>query len=257
MIRTFRLYRLDKLEYLPKSEGERLPLVKLSDLALTAPRSLSRLLSDLAERLSDEHLEIVRYGPPRWELTLTGRWPARSISVATEPAPLLPINVSLWLLWMRPWLVVFEANRALADAASRLVAATFAGDPSAVHPFVLDVHHWEALKDWAENAADGSGALLGGRFYQVTLVGTAIERIALRCMPGSDRRLVLDSFKTAAGIGELLIQTPRLDSLEGNILCRINRNGVIRVYGGDVSDEAIDALLLELETLLGFLPEEG
>jgi len=33
MIRTFRLYRLDKLEYLPKSEGEMLPLVKLSDLA--------------------------------------------------------------------------------------------------------------------------------------------------------------------------------------------------------------------------------
>jgi hypothetical protein len=158
---------------------------------------------------------------------------------------------------MVPWLVVFEANRALSEAASRLVAATFAGGPSAVHPIVLDLPHWEVLKDWAENASDGSGALLGGRFYQVTLGGIPVERITLRCMPGSDRRLVLECFQTAAGIGELLIQTPRLESLERSLLCRINRLGVIRVYGGDISDEVVNALLLELETLLGFSPESG
>lgn len=255
MIRTFRLYRLDKFEYLPKSEGETLPLVKLSDLALTTPRPLSRLLSDLAGRLSDEHLEVVRCGPPRWELTLTGRWPARTISVATGPSPLLPVSVSLWLRWMVPWLIVFEANRALADAASRLVAAALAGNASAVCPIIPDAPHWEVLKDWAENALDGSGALLGGRFYRVTIGGTPVERITLRCVPGSDPRLILECFQTAAGIGELLIQTPRLKSVERNVLCRVNRLGVIRVYGTDISDEVVDALLTELEGLWGFVPE--
>lgn len=255
MIRTFRLYRFDKFEYLPKSEGETLPLVKLSDLALTAPRPLSRQLSDLAERLTDEYLEVTRCGPPLWELTLTGRWPARTISVATEPSPLLPVSVSLWLRWLVPWLIVFEANRALADAASRLVAAALAGNASAVWPLVPDAPHWEVLKDWADNALDGSGALLGGRFYRVTIGGTPVERIALRCMPGSDRRLILECFQTAAGIGELLIQTPRLKSVERNVLCRVNRLGVVRIYGTDISDKVVDALLTELEGLWGFVPE--
>lgn len=256
MIRTFRLYRLDKLEYLPKSENEKLPIIKLADLAITAPRPLSRLLSDLSNRLNDERLQIVRVGPPRWELNMTGQWSARPMSVAMGPFLLFQINVSLWLRWMVPWLVVFEANRGLAEAASRLVSTIFAGSPSAVRPVVPDLPHWEALKDWVENAPDGSGALLGGRFFRVTLAGTPIERIALRCMPGSDRRLVLESFQTAAGIGELLIQTPFIKSLKRSLTCRVNRLGVIRVYGRDLSDEVIDAFLLELETLWGFLPEE-
>lgn len=255
MIRTFRLYRLDKLEHFPKSEGERLPLVKLSDLALIAPRPLSRLLLDLAERLTDEHLEVGRCCPSYSELILIGRWPARTISVATGPPPFLPVRVSLWLRWVVPWLIVFEANRALADAASRLVAGIFAGSVSAIRPIVPDLPHWEALKEWVENALDVSGALLGGRFYRVTLSGTPVERIAFRCLPGSAQHLILECFQTAAGIGELLIQTPRLRSIEKNVLCRINRLGVVCVYGTNISDEVIEALLAELESLWGFLPE--
>lgn len=256
MIRTFRLYRLEKLERLSLSQAEeRLRAVRLATVAAATRPPLSRLLSDLAKRLTNERLQVVRSLPRRWELSLTGRWPARSLTVAAGPSPVLPVRVSLWLRRTIPWLIVFEANRALSEAAARLVAAALAGEPARVSPIMPDLPHWKALEDWVENAPDGSGAVLGGRFYKAAPAGTAVEWIALRCTLGSNLALVRESLQTAAGIGELLIQTPRLKSLQRSLVCRISRVGVVRVYWEEISDEVIDAFLFELEALWGFLPQ--
>lgn len=256
MIRTFRLYKLDKLEGLPSSAREQLPKVKLADLALTAPKPLSRTMSELANLLKDERLELVSVGPPRWELELTGQWPARSISVATESPPFVPVRVTLWLRWLVPWLIIFEANRPLSEAASRLVAATFAGSAAKVRPLTPDTHHWQALKDWVGADSPSAGILLGGRFYKAVVAGVPVDSIELRCAPGSDKRLILESFETAQGIGELFLQSPWLESVNKNAVFRINRLGMVRVYGEEVPDQLIDALLVELEGLWGFLLEQ-
>ncbi len=257
MIRTFRLYRLDAPDPLPVSKvQERLRSAKLLTAALTVPQPLSRILSDLGKRLTRERLDLVRARRRRWELALTGLWPARSITVATAPVPRLPIRVPLWLRRTTPWLVVFEASRTLADAAARLVSTAMTGHADRVRPVLPDVPHWEALEQWVEKNAERGGGLLGGRFYQAEAGGVPVEWIALRYTLGSDRKLLREIVKTAAGIGELLFQTPRLTSLERSLVCRVSRAGVIRIYMEEVSDEVIDAFLFELESLWGLLPDE-
>jgi hypothetical protein len=256
MIRTFRLYKLEHLKELPSNLQAQLPKVKLADLALTAPKPLSRSMEDLANLLKGESLQLVKVGPPTWELELTGRWPARSISVATELPPFVPVRVKLWLRWLVPWLIIFEANRALTEAASRLVAATFAGDVTKAYPIKPDLRHWQALKEWVEEDSSGTGSLLGGRFYKAVVAGVPVESIELRCVPGADKRLILDSFKTATGIGELFLQSPKLSTINKYAMFRINRLGMVRVYGEEIPDQLIDALLTELETLWGFISNE-
>lgn len=256
MIRTFRIFCLEKTKRFPLDEAKkRLQSVKLAQIASSAPKPLSRLLSDLSTQLTNERLGELRYRSHRWELVLTGRWPARSLSVASGSPPSLPVRVSLWLRRTTPWLIIFEAGRGLAEAAARLVATALAGDPARVHPVLPDLVHWKAIRNWIEGAGDGSGLLLGGRFYGAAPAGTPVKWIALRCASGSNLALVDESFRTATGIGELLIQTPRIGSIKKNLICRIGRLGVIRVYGQEVSDGVVDALLLELEALWSFLPE--
>ncbi len=255
MIRTFRLYRLEKTERLTLAKAEqKLNTVRLASLAATAPRPLSRLLSDLSQRLTGERISGPKSRPGHWEMVLSGKWPARAITVSAGPPPKVAINVSIWLRRTSAWLVVFEANRALSDASAYLVAAALAGDTSRVLPMLLHEGHWKAIDGWLGKGSSEDGALLGGRFYKARPAGTDVEWIALRCTAGSHNTLLEESFQTAAGIGELLIQTPYLRPIDGSIICRIGRTGNIRVYGGEVSDGAVSALIFELEALWENVP---
>ena len=254
MIRTFRVFIIDDLPKMTQVQAEdRLRRARLSNFARSAQKPLARILSDLAKNLTDERIGDLASRPHRWEMVLSGKWPARTLTVAVGPTPLFPVRVALWLRRSSPWLVVFEASRGLADAAARLVAGALCGDPSKIKPLVPGIPHWKALAEWVEGPGAESGALLGGRFYHAMAGGTPVEWIALRCAIGSDRALVKESFQTATGIGELLFQTPPLESYRKSLICRVSRLGVIRVYGEEISDAAIDAVILELEALWGFL----
>lgn len=255
MIRTFRIFQLAKREPLSESEmRKRLNAVKMAASLQLARPPLARSLAVLAGRLTGERLHVSGLNPRRWELVLTGKWPSRVITVATGSPPPVPIQVSVWVRRTVPWVIVFEANRGLSEAAARLVATAVAGDPSMVDPLTPDLPHWQALEEWAEQKGTGSGAILGGRFYHARPADTPVEWIALRCASASDRKLLRECMKTSTGIGELLIRTRSLKPLRESLLCRIGRYGGIRVYGDDILDEAIEALLFELQVIWGFIP---
>jgi hypothetical protein len=187
---------------------------------------------------------------------LRGKWPARRTTVAPSPSPLLPIEVSIWLRRNSGWLVIFEASHALADATAHLVCAGLLGDPSSVSGMLLHLHHWAAIDDWLKRSSSEGGMLLGGRFYKAQPADTSVEWIAFRQAPGSGETLIRECFETAEGIGELLIQTPYVKAIESSITCRIGRTGNIRIYGTEVSDSVVEALLLELETVWENVPTE-
>ncbi len=254
MIRTFRIYQLAKRERLTESEiRRRFQEVRLRPLLTTARPPLARVLSDLYQRLKDDRIRVVGLSPRCWELVLTGTWPSRSITVATELPPRVPVRVSAWVRRTIPWVIVFEANRGLSEAVARLVAAAMAGDPSQINSLTPDLSHWRVLEKWAET--DGAhGAVLGGRFYHAKAGDTDLEWISLRCTSASNRKLLRECMRTSAGIGELLIHTPWLKPLKKSLICRVNRSGVVRVYGDEISDEAIEALLVDLQVVWGFLP---
>ncbi len=247
MIRTFRIYQLQKLEKLSLAKArERLQKVRLGKVANTAPPRLSRLLTDLAQNLKAERLEGPRNYPGHWQMVLHGKWPARRVTVAPGPLPHLPVEVPVWLRKTSGWLVVFEASRALCDAGVFLVAHALSGSVENVSHMSLDEEHWIAVASWLDRTG---GDLIGGRFYKTSAAGTDLEWIALRRAPGSEPTLLQESFRGAEGIGELLLQTPHIQSIDSKITCRIGRTGNIRVYGTEISDGAVEALLLELEGL--------
>jgi hypothetical protein len=245
MIRTFRIYLLKQVQKLSAAHAkERLEKARLARIANVAPSRLSRILSDLAQKLKSEQLQGPRNRPGHWEITLRGKWPSRRVTVAAAPPPYVEVEVSIWFRKTSGWLVVFEANRALSDASVFLVADALAGSVESVSSISLDHAHWNAVRTWLKRT---DGELLGGRFYKTSAAGTDLEWIALRRTAGSDPSLLEESFEGAQGIGELLIQTSHIESLDGKVTSRIGRAGNIRVYGNDISDGAIEALLLELE----------
>jgi hypothetical protein len=255
MIRTLRLYNLSQIERMSTAKAEeRLRAVRLRKLVATASPRQSRVLADLAERLMEERLEGPRSRPGHWDITLRGKWPVRRLTVAPDPPPYVPVEVTIWLRKTSGWLVVFEANRALGDASVYLIAAALAGSAGAVAPMALDKRHWEAIASWLDQRSRRGGNLLGGRFYGAKPRGSDLEWIALRRAPGSDPSLLQESFETAEGIGELLIETPYISSIDANVVCRIGRTANVRVYGTEVSDGVIDALLLELESVWEGIP---
>lgn len=252
MIRTFRLYQLRELSRITLAKSsECLRNVRLRKIAETAPPRLTRLLRDLADKLKGERVDgpISRHG--HWEITLHGKWPARTVTVVPGPLPFLPIEVSIWLRRTSGWLVVFEANRSLCDAAVYLIAEALSGDVSMVTPFSLHQGHWDAIAAFLD---EREGDFIGGRFYKTKAGGTDLEWVALRRSPGSDPKLLRQSFQHAEGIGELLVQTPYIDSISAGITCRIGRTGNIRIYGTEISDSMVDALLLELERVWADIP---
>ena len=252
MIKTFRLYQLKELSKITVAKAsERLRNARLRKIAKTAPPRLARLLSDLADNLKSERLEGPKSRHGHWEITLHGKWPARRVTVAPGALPYLPIEVSIWLRRTSGWLVVFEANRSLCDAGVYLIAEALSGDVAMVTPFSLHRGHWDAITAFLD---DGEGDFIGGRFYKTKAGGTDLEWIALRRSPGSDPKLLRQSFQQAEGIGELLIQTPYIDSIDASITCRIGRTGNIRIYGTEISDSVVDALLFELERVWEDVP---
>jgi hypothetical protein len=254
MIRTFRVYELAKLQKLSVTQArERLEEARLGKIGKTAPSRLSRLLSDLAEKLKGERIEGPRNHTGHWEMTLRGRWPARRATVAAGPQPHLAVEVPIWLRKTSGWVVIFEANRALCDAAVFLLADALSGNVENVSGVSLEQMHWQALDSWLQRAG---GELLGGRFYKTRAAGTELEWIALRRAAGSEATLLRESFEGASGIGEMLIHTPHLPAIDNKITCRIGRTANIRVYGSDISDGTIEALLLELEGLWEGVPSD-
>ncbi len=247
MIRTFRVYELHNGQRLSAGQArERLQAARLAKIAKVAPSRLSSLLRDLADRLKGEQLEGPRNRPGHLEITLRGKWPARRTTVAAGPSPFLPIEVSIWVRKTSGWIVVFEANRALCDAAAFLVAGALSGNAENASEFSLERTHWQALDAWLERTG---GEFLGGHFYKTRASGAELESIALRLAPGSEPTLLRESFQAAMGIREMLIQTTRIQAVDGKITCRIGRTANVRVYGTDVSDGTIEALLLELEAV--------
>lgn len=252
MIRTFRLYRLSKVQKMTIAQAkDRLKQVRLTSIGGAAPPRLSRLLADLAENLQDERLDGPRPRPGHWEITLHGKWPARRITVAPGPLPRVPVEVTIWLRRVSGWLVVFEASRALGDAGVYLAAEALANDVSAAAHLSLEQAHWLAIASWL---AQRGGDLLGGRFYKTKAGGTDLESIALRRSPNSDPALLRESFENAQGIGELLLETPEIEVAGSGLKCRIGRSGNIRVYGGEITDPMIDSLLGELEEIWESVP---
>lgn len=245
MIRTFRIYLLEKMQKLSAAQAkERLQQARLAKIANGAPSRLSRLLADLAANLKRERLEGPRNRPGHWEVTLRGKWPGRRVTVAPGPPPYVEVEVPIWFRKTSGWLVVFEANRSLCDAGAYLIADALSGNVEAVSKVSLERAHWNAIVAWLERTG---GNFLGGRFYKTSAAGTDLEWIALRRAPESEPSLLQESFEGAQGVGELLIQTPHIESVDAKITCRIGRTGNIRVYGNDISDGTIEALLLELE----------
>ncbi len=254
MIRTLRIYLLQKVQKLsPAQAKERLQRARLAKITKAAPSRLSRLLRDLADNLKGEQIEGPRNRPGHWEMTLHAKWPARRVTVAPAPPPYLNVEVPIWFRKTSGWLIVFEANRALSDAGVFLVADALSGNVETVSSLSLAQPHWNAIAAWLERAG---GELLGGRFYKTRAGGTDLEWIALRRAPESDPSLLQESFEGAKGVGELLIQTPHIDSVDAKITCRIGRTGNVRVYGNDISDGTIEALLLELEGVWEEIPAQ-
>jgi len=255
MIRTFRLYRLTKMQKMAVAEAkERLKKVRLATISDGASPRLSRLLGDLADSLQNERLDGPRPRPGHWEMTLHGKWPARRITVAPGPLPRIPVEVMIWLRRVSGWLVVFEASRALGDAGVYLAAQALANDVCAVAHLSLEQAHWLAIAGWLTKQG---GDLLGGRFYKTKAGGTELESITLRRAPHSDPALLRESFENAQGIGELLLETPEIEAAGGGLKCRIGRSGNIRVYGSQITDPMIDSLLGELEELWENVPTES
>ncbi len=256
MIRTFRIFELAHRERLTESEiRKRLQAAKMAAALQLARPPLARSLAVLAGMLRKERIHVKGVNPKRWELALIGEWPSRAITVATGSPPSVSVEVSVWIRRTVPWIVVFEANRALSEAAARLVATAVAGAPSMVDPLTPDLAHWQALEKWTERKEAGGGAILGGRFYQARPADTPVEWIALRCSSASNRGLLRQCMKTSTAIGELLIQTPVLRPLKESLTCRVGRYGGVRVYGEDIPDEAIEAFLFELQVIWGFMAE--
>jgi len=252
MIRTFRIYVLNSLGKMTAAKAkDALGRVRLSRGVSQATSKLSRKLTDLADLLRDERLAgpKSRYG--HWEMTLNGTWPARRTTVAAAPPPRVSVEVTIWLRKGTAWLVVFEANRALCDAAAYLIAMALCGNADAVTPAALDRVHWEAVVKWLRKS---EGHLLGGRFYDTRAGGTEFKWIAMRQEVGSDTALLLESLRNSEGIGELMIETPHFPSIDGHITCRLGRSGNLRVYGTEVSDGMVDLLLAELEGVWENMP---
>ncbi|MEX2218835.1 MAG: hypothetical protein WD749_08750 [Phycisphaerales bacterium] len=222
--------------------------VRLSSLAKTAPRPLAKLLADLADKLTGERLDGPRQHRGHTELTLRGKWPPRRLTVAPGPSLPIPIEVPIWLRRTSRWLVVFEASRALSDAAAFMVASVFAGDPAQVAALQLQPDHWKRLDGWV-NSGREKGLLLGGKFYKAAPLGCDVDWIALRSSAESGARLVRESFQSARGIGEMLIRTPAIEAANGSLTCRIGGGGGVRIYGAEVTDAMVDALLFELEQI--------
>jgi len=227
---------------------------RLRNLAQAAPTLLQRKLSGLSQLLHGERASVERTQAARWDISLTGTWPSRRATVAADAPSRIKVLVKTWFLRTSSWLVVFEAERALAEASAYLVGGTLAQSPKAVTTFTPDPDQWKQLFRWAGNAGPGKSRVLGGKFYETAAGGAHFKWLSMRLSEESSRRLLKDAFAGARGIGELLLETPRLAGIDESLVFRVSRGGVFRVYASEVPDSAVESLLVELARLWAPVP---
>jgi len=255
MIRTFRVFTLAEIARASAADTTRkIEGARLRTLLRGAPALLQRKISTLAELLHDERISVDRTQAARWDLSLTGTWPTRPVTVAAGRPPRIKVLVKVWFLRTSGWLVVFEAARPLAEAVAYLVGGTLTQDLSAVAPLTPDADQWKQLFQWAQREKAEKGEVLGGKFYSTSAGGADFEWLSMRLRQGSSRRLLGDAFAEAEGVGELLLATPRLSGLADSVTCRVSRGGVFRIYASEVPDSAVECLLVELARLWAPVP---
>jgi len=250
MIRTFRVFTLADIA--PASAADttrRIEGARLRGVLRGAPALLQKRISTLADLLRDERISVNRTQAARWDLSLTGTWPSRPVTVAAGRPPRIRVLVNVWFLRTSGWLVVFEAARPLAEAVAYIIGGTLTHDLRAVTALTPDPGQWKQLFKWAQHDKAEQGGVLGGKFYKTSAGGADFEWLSMRLSAGSSRRLLGEAFGEAEGVGELLLATPRLSGLADSITCRVSRGGVFRIYASEVSDSVVESLLVELARL--------
>jgi len=212
----------------------------LKNCVNVAEKNKKKRLEDLSKIAKNESLSFDKKGEDYYQLISSCEFIAPRLT-ASGTTPFIRVNHKLWLCPEERSAISFDAGRKLSEVGIALLSYGVNKNPTEYNGVKILKEGFINLKEWI--LKDGEGQIRQINLKNISKDGVIYKQVQLSAGNLEESNIFIELLEEAHSVSSMSFLSPKLQSTERSISCRINNWGCVSIFTPNMLDIEIMELI--------------